>query len=99
MITAPVVLGTLIGTIMLYIVDRKLASQVAYYAGLTVMAVTAVLIVVDVALIATRPDMLQASPLSRMINEAVNQGLQEGLKNVPNWQELPALKKFVTPAP
>jgi hypothetical protein len=78
------------------VADRKLASRVGYYAGLTMMAVIAVLIVANVALLATNPEILQASPFARMIDEAVNRGLQEGLKNVP---DLPALKNLLTPTP
>ncbi len=103
MLTAPVIVGTLIVTIILYIANRKLASQVAYYAGLTVMALTGAAIITGTALIVSNPNLLNASPLARSLDEviqrSINQGLQQGLKNVPNLPQWQPLKDLLTPTP
>ncbi len=103
MLTAPVVVGTLIVTIILYLANRKLASQVAYYAGLTVMALAGAVIIASTVLIVTNPSLFNASPLTRTLDEviqrSINQGLQQGLKNVPDLPQLQPLKDLLTPTP
>jgi serine/threonine protein kinase len=96
MLIAPVVLGTLILTIVLYVANRRLASQVAYYTGLVLMVLTGTAIFAGTMFIMTQPEAIRNLPFASVIDEAVQKGLNEGLKNIP---DVPALKNLLTPAP
>jgi tRNA A-37 threonylcarbamoyl transferase component Bud32 len=99
MLIAPVVLGTLIVTIIFYVVNRPLASRVAYYLGLVLMALTGITIFGGIIVIVTQPEAIRNLPFASFIDQAVQQGLNEGLKNVPNLPDIPALKNLLTPTP
>jgi hypothetical protein len=99
MLIAPVVLGTLILTIVLYLANRQLASQVAYYTGLVLMVLTGTAIFAGTMFIVTQPEAIRKLPFASVIDEAVQKGLNEGLKNVPNLPDIPALKNLLTPTP
>jgi serine/threonine protein kinase len=99
MLVAPVVVGTIIVTIILYIANRKLASQVAYYTGLVLMVLAGTAIFGGMMVMVTNPEMIRQSPFTRIIDQAIEKGLSEGLKNVPNLPDIPALKDLLTPTP
>jgi hypothetical protein len=99
MLVAPVVLGTIIVTIIFYIVNRPLASRVAYYLGLVLMVLAGTAIFGGTMLIVTQPEAIRNLPFASMIDRAVQKGLSEGLKNVPNLPDIPALKNLLTPTP
>jgi hypothetical protein len=99
MLVAPVVVGTIIVTIILYVTNRKLASEVAYYTGMVLMAVTGTAIFGGMLFIVMQPEAIRNLPFASMIDRAVQKGLNEGLKNVPNLPEIPALKDLLTPTP
>jgi hypothetical protein len=99
MLIAPVVVGTLIAVIILYVANRRLASRVAYYSGLVLMALTGTAIVAGTLFVVTQPEAIRSLPFASVIDRAVQQGLSEGLKNVPNLPEIPALKDLLTPTP
>ncbi|HTP06972.1 MAG TPA: serine/threonine-protein kinase [Anaerolineae bacterium] len=99
MLVAPVVLGTIIVTIIFYIVNRPLASRAAYYLGLVLMVLTGTAIFGGMMLIVTQPEAIRNLPFASYIDRAVQQGLRNGLKNVPNLPDIPALKKLLTPTP
>jgi serine/threonine protein kinase len=99
MLVAPVMLGTIIVTIIFYIVNRPLASRVAYYLGLVLMVLTGTAIFGGMMLIMTQPATIRNLPFASVIDQAVQKGLNEGLKNVPNLREIPALKNLLTPTP
>jgi serine/threonine protein kinase len=99
MLVAPVVLGTIIVTIILYVANRKLASQVAYYMGLVLMVLTGTAIFAGTMFLLTQPEAIRNLPFASYIDQAIQKGLNEGLKNVPNLPEIPALKKLLTPTP
>jgi hypothetical protein len=44
----------------------------------------------------TNPEVIQQLPYSRLIDQALERGLSEGLKNLP---DIPELKDLLTPAP
>ncbi len=46
-----------------------------------------------------QPEAIRNLPFARFIDQAIQQGLSEGLKNVPNLPEIPALKNLLTPTP
>ncbi len=96
LLVAPVVVGTLIATIILYVANRKLASQVAYYTGLILMVLTGTAIFGGTMYLVTNPEMIRQMPYSGIIDRAIQKGLNEGLKNVPN---VPGLKDLLTPTP
>ncbi len=96
MLIAPVVVGTIIVTIILYTSNRKLASQVAYYTGLVLMVLTGTVIFGGTMFIVTQPEAIRSLPFASEINRAVQNGLKSGLKNVP---DIPALRRFLTPTP
>ncbi len=96
---APVLVGTIIMTIILYAKSRKLASQVAYYSGLILMVLTGTAIFAGMMFLLTQPEAFRSLPFASAIDRAVQQGLSEGLKNVPNLPEIPALKNLLTPTP
>ena len=96
MLIAPVVVGTIIVTIILYTSNRNLASQVAYYAGLVLMVVTVTAVFGGTMLIATQPEVIHRMPFAPVLDQAIQKGLNEGLKNVPS---IPALKDILTPTP
>lgn len=96
MLIAPVVVGTIIVTIILYVANRQLASQVAYYTGLVLMVLTGTAIFAGTMFIVTQPEALRNLPFASVIDEAVQKGLNEGLKNIP---DVPALKRLLTPTP
>ncbi len=96
MLIAPVVVGTLIGTIILYLANRRLARQVAYYTGLVLMVLTGTAIFGGMMFIVTQPEAIHHMPFASYLDRAVQKGLSEGLKNVP---DLPALKNLLTPTP
>jgi serine/threonine protein kinase len=96
MLIAPVALGTLILTLVFYLANRRLASQVAYYTGLVLMVLTGTVIFAGTMFIVTQPEAIHNMPFASVIDQAVQKGLNEGLKNVPN---LPALKNLLTPTP
>ena len=99
MLIAPVVLGTIIVTIILYVANRPLASQVAYYTGLVLMVLTGTAIFGGMMFIVTQPEAIRNLPFASVIDRAVQKGLSEGLKNVPNLPDIPALKNLLTPTP
>ncbi len=99
MLIAPVVAGTIIVTIILYVANRKLASQVAYYTGLVLMVVTGITIFAGTMFIVTQPEAIRSLPFASVIDRAIQKGLNEGLKNVPNLPDIPALKNLLTPTP
>jgi hypothetical protein len=99
MLVAPVVLGTIIVTIIFYIVNRPLASRVAYYLGLVLMVLMGTAIFSGMMLIMTQPEAIRNLPFASYIDRAVQQGLRNGLKNVPNLPDIPALKNLLTPTP
>jgi serine/threonine protein kinase len=99
MLVAPVMLGTIIVTIIFYIVNRPLASRVAYYLGLVLMVLTGTAIFGGMMLIVTQPEAIRNLPFASVIDQAVQKGLSEGLKNVPNLPDIPALKNLLTPTP
>jgi serine/threonine protein kinase len=96
MLTAPVVLGSLAVTLVLYLVNRQLASRVAYYTGLVLIVVTGTAVFAGTMYLLTNPNLMQSSEFGRSIDQAIQRGLKEGLKNVP---DLPALKNLLTPTP
>jgi serine/threonine protein kinase len=96
MLIAPVVLGTIIVTIILYVANRRLASQVAYYTGLVLMVLTGTAIFAGTMFIVTQPEAIRKLPFASVIDEAIQKGLAEGLKNIP---DVPALKRLLTPTP
>jgi hypothetical protein len=96
MLIAPVVVGTIILAVVLYIANRKLASQVAYYSGLVLMTATGIAIFVGTMFIVMQPEAIRSLSFPSYIERAVQQGLDKGLKNVPN---LPGLKNLLTPTP
>jgi hypothetical protein len=99
MLIAPVALGTIIVTIILYIANRQLASQVSYYTGLVLMVLTGMAIFAGTLFIVTQPAAIHSLPFASVIDQAIQRGLNEGLKNVPNLPEIPALKNLLTPTP
>ncbi len=99
MLLAPVMLGTIIVTIIFYIVNRPLASHVAYYLGLVLMVLTGTAIFGGMMLIVTQPETIRSLPFPSIIDRAVQKGLNDGLKNVPNLPNIPALKNLLTPTP
>jgi hypothetical protein len=99
MLVAPVVLGTIIVTIIFYIVNRPLASRVAYYLGVVLMVLAGTAIFGGTMLIVTQPEAIRNLPFASYIDRAVQKGLSEGLKNVPNLPNIPALKNLLTPTP
>ncbi|NTU65709.1 MAG: serine/threonine protein kinase, partial [Chloroflexi bacterium] len=96
MLIAPVVVGTIIVTIILYVANRQLARQVAYYTGLVLMVLTGTAIFAGTMFIVTQPEAIRKLPFASVIDEAVQKGLNEGLKNIP---DVPALKRLLTPTP
>jgi serine/threonine protein kinase len=96
MLTGPVVILTLIVTVILYLANRKLASQVAYYTGLVLMVLTGTAIFAGAMFLVTQPEVVRSLPFASEIDQAVQQGLDQGLKNIP---DIPALKRFLTPTP
>jgi serine/threonine protein kinase len=96
MLIAPVVVGTIIVTIILYVANRQLASQVAYYTGLVLMVLTGTAIFAGAMFIVTQPEAIRNLPFASVIDEAIQKGLDEGLKNIP---DVPALKRLLTPTP
>jgi serine/threonine protein kinase len=96
MLTGPVVILTLIVTVILYLANRKLASQVAYYTGLVLMVLTGTAIFTGAMFLVTQPEVVRSLPFASEIDQAVQQGLDQGLKNIP---DIPALKRFLTPTP
>ena len=96
MLIAPVAVGTIIVTVILYVYNRKLASQVAYYTGLILMILTGTAIFGGTMYLLTNPEAIRQLPYSGIIDRAIQQGLDQGLKNVPN---IPALKNLLTPTP
>jgi tRNA A-37 threonylcarbamoyl transferase component Bud32 len=99
MLIAPVVVVTTIVTIVLYVTNRNLASEVAYYTGAVLMAVTGIVIFIGTLFIVAQPEAIRNLPFASFIDQAVQQGLNEGLKNVPNLPDIPALKNLLTPTP
>jgi len=91
-----VVVGTLIVTIILYVANRQLASQVAYYTGIVLMVLTGTAIFAGTMFLVTQPEAVHNLPFASEIDQAVQKGLNQGLKNIPN---LPALKRLLTPTP
>ncbi len=102
LIQASIIGILIILVVIVYLTNRPFGRQVAYYTGLTFMALSAAAIVTGAVLIVTNPELVRQAPLTRMIDEAIqrgiNQGLQEGLKNVPQ-PPLDLLKQFLTPTP
>jgi serine/threonine protein kinase len=96
MLIAPVVVGTIIVTIIVYVTNRKLASEVAYYTGLVLMAVTGIAIFGGMLFIVMQPEAIRNMPFAPVIDQAIQKSLNEGLKNVP---DIPALKRLLTPTP
>jgi serine/threonine protein kinase len=96
MLTGPVVILTLIVTVILYLANRKLASQVAYYTGLVLMVLTGTAIFTGAMFLVTQPEVVRSLPFASEFDQAVQQGLDQGLKNIP---DIPALKRFLTPTP
>ena len=96
MLIAPVVLGTIIVTIILYVYNRKLASQVAYYTGMILMVLTGTAIFGGTMYLVTNPEVIHQLPYSGIIDRAIQRGIDQGLKNVPN---LPEIKALLTPGP
>jgi len=99
MLIAPVVVGTIIVTIIFYLVNRPLASRVAYYMGLVLMVLAGTAIFGGIMLIVTQPEAIRNLPFASIIDQAIQKGLNEGLKNVPNLPDIPALKNLLTPTP
>jgi tRNA A-37 threonylcarbamoyl transferase component Bud32 len=99
MLIAPVVVGTLIVTIILYLTNRQLVRRVAYYTGLVLMVLTGAVIFGGTMFIVTQPEAIRHLPYASIIDQAIQKGLNEGLKNVPNLPEIPALKNLLTPTP
>ena len=99
MLIAPVVLGTLILTIVLYLTNRRMANQVAYYTGMVLMVLTGTAVFGGMMFIVTQPEAIHNMPFASYIDQAVQRGLSEGLKNVPNLPDVPALKNLLTPTP
>ena len=99
MLMGPVIIGSIIFAVVVYLVNRPLARQIAYYGGLTLMALAGVAILVGTTFIATSPELITQSPMGQFINNAIQQGLDRGLQNIPNWPDMPALKNILTPMP
>jgi tRNA A-37 threonylcarbamoyl transferase component Bud32 len=99
LLAGPVVVGTLIVTIILYVANRQLASQVAYYMGVVLMALTGLAIFGGTMVMMAQPEALRQMPYAPFIDQAIQKGLSEGLKNVPNLPDIPALKNLLTPTP
>jgi hypothetical protein len=99
MLTAPVVLGTLGMTIVLYLVNRQLARQVAYYTGLVLMVLAGTAVFAGTMYLLSNPEVMQATKFGRMIDQSIRTGLEKGLKNIPNLPDIPALKDILTPTP
>jgi len=99
MLTGPVVLGSIGVTAVLYLVNRPLASRVAYYTGLVLMALTGTAIFAGTMFLLTNPDVMQSTQFGRTIDQAIQRGLDRGLKNIPNLPGIPALKDILTPTP
>ena len=103
LLTAPVIVGTVVMTIILYVANRKLASQVAYYAGLILVVLTGTAIFSGMMYLVTQPELIRQAPyagvIDRAIQQGIDQGLREGLKNVPALPTLPSFKDILTPTP
>jgi serine/threonine protein kinase len=96
MLVAPVFIGSIIFTAVVYVLNRPLGRQIAYYGGLTLMALTGTAILAGLVFIAASPELIAQSRMSQFIDEAIQRGIERGLQNVPN---LPELKRFLTPTP
>jgi tRNA A-37 threonylcarbamoyl transferase component Bud32 len=96
MLIAPVVVVTIIVTIILYIANRRLASQVAYYTGMILMALTGTAIFGGTMYLVTNPELIHQLPYSDIIDRAIQRGIDQGLKKMP---DIPALKRLLTPTP
>jgi tRNA A-37 threonylcarbamoyl transferase component Bud32 len=99
MLTAPVVLGSIGVTIVLYLVNRQLASRVAYYTGLVLMVLAGTAIFAGTMFLLTNPDVMQSTQFGRMIDQTIQRSLKKGLENIPNLPDIPALKNILTPTP
>jgi len=99
MLTGPVVLGSLIVTIVLYLVNRPLASRVAYYTGLVLIVLTGTAVFAGTMYLLTNPDLMQSTQFGQMIDQTIQRSLDQGLKNIPNLPDIPALKDILTPTP
>jgi hypothetical protein len=60
------------------------------------MVLTGTAIFAGTMFIVTQPEALRNLPFASVIDEAVQKGLNEGLKNIP---DVPALKRLLTPTP
>jgi tRNA A-37 threonylcarbamoyl transferase component Bud32 len=99
MLTGPVVLGSLIVTIVLYLVNRPLASRVAYYSGMVLIVVAGTAVFAGTMYLLTNPEVMQSTQFGRMIDQTIQRSLDEGVKNIPNLPDIPALKNILTPTP
>jgi hypothetical protein len=102
MLTAPVVLGSLIAVVALYLVNRQLASRVAYYTGLVLMVLAGTAVFAGTMYLLTTPDVMQATRFGRMLDQTIQRSLKQGLEsipNLPNLPDIPALKDLLTPTP
>ena len=99
MLTGPVVLGSLIVTIVLYLVNRPLASRVAYYSGMVLIVLAGTAVFAGTMYLLTNPEVMQSTQFGRMIDQTIQRSLDEGLKNIPNLPDIPALKNILTPTP
>jgi tRNA A-37 threonylcarbamoyl transferase component Bud32 len=99
MLTGPVVLGSIGVTIVLYLVNRPLASRVAYYTGMVLMALTGTAIFAGTMYLLTNPDVMQSTQFGRLIDQTIQRSLDKSLKNIPNLPDIPALRNILTPTP
>ena len=63
------------------------------------MVLTGTAIFGGMMFIVTQPEAIRNLPFASVIDRAVQKGLSEGLKNVPNLPDIPALKNLLTPTP
>jgi hypothetical protein len=68
--------GTITVTIILYVTNRKLASEVAYYSGLVLMAVTAYDLG-GMMFIVLQPDAIRKMPFASVIDQAIRMRLNK----------------------
>jgi hypothetical protein len=99
MLTGPVVLGSLIVVVVLYFVNRPLASRVAYYSGMILIVLTGTAVFAGTMYLLTNPDLMQSTQFGRMIDQTIQRSIDQGLKNIPNLPDIPALKNILTPTP
>jgi serine/threonine protein kinase len=105
MLLVPVTGGLILAAIWLHTLQRQSVQKIAYYTGLTLMALSAVIIVAGMILVTTNPDGLLLSPFARNLNElvhqAITQGMRRGFQSIPDLPQFGLLRELLiaTPVP